>query len=161
MNSEVKPAEQSQIVAVKISEFSEKITQSLVATESKTGAVRFAPMSRKSFALTAAGANLKGKALKRAHYAYLDKCASEANGVIAASLASGQSKVVGFTANAKGTGATVRLETAEHFGRHNPGESKRTPKAEVSESDALAVIAKAQGVSVEDVKAALSLAVAK
>jgi len=159
--SENNSQSQSQIVAVNIGEFSEKISQSLTCTESKSGALRFAPMSRKSFALTADGANLKGKALKRAHFAYLDKCANELNGVVAASIASGKSKVVGFTANAKGNGGNVRLETAEHFNRHDVGPSKRQLKLGLTEADALALIAKAQGISVDEVKAALELAAAK
>lgn len=148
----------SQIVAVNIGEFSEKISQSLTCSESKSGALRFAPMTRKSFALTAAGANLKGRALKVAHKAYRDKFASEAAGVVTASIASGKSIITSIGVNAKGTGGQIRVETAEHYARHDVEPSKRTPKATLTESDALAMIAKSKGMTVADLTAALELA---
>ena len=153
--------QKTEIVAVGLTDFATKVSQSLVSHESKSGSIRMVPMTRKAFAETAAAANLKGQALKRAHWTYIQACTNELNGIIAQSIASGKSKVVGFTQNAKGTAGTVRLETAEHFSRHEV----EPAKVEMTQDDALAMIAKARGITVETLKetlkAALELAAAK
>lgn len=166
MNDNGNQSSQSNASApVAIGNFAESISQAITCTESAAGAMRFSPMSRKSFALTKLGADkdgkpLVGKALKRAHWAYLDECANEAQAAVAASIASGKSRVVGFTVNAKGTGGTVRLETAEHFARHEVGESTKQAPA-ITEDKALAYIAKVKGITVAELQAALELTAAQ
>lgn len=140
--------------SVALADFATKVSQSMVATTNKAGSTRMAPMTRKAFSDTKLAVGLKGQALKRAHWTYIQACTNELNGIIAQSIASGKSKVVGFTQNAKGTAGTVRLETAEHFNRHEV-EAK---KVEMTQDDALALIAKAQNISVETLKLALAAA---
>lgn len=142
-----------------ITAFDAAVSQSIVAKDLKSGATAFRPMTRKSFALTKDGAGLKGQALKRAHKDYLDKVASEAGGEVAKAIAEGKLKVVGWNVNAKQTAGSVKFETAEHFARHGAKGEARAPK--MTEEKALEFLAKAQGVSVDDLKTALSLAAAK
>lgn len=151
---------QSAVVA-----FDAKVSQAIVAKDLSSGAQSFRYMQRKAFALTkyaqdADGNPLKGNALKRAHYAYLDKCASEASGEVAKAIGSGQLRVTGWNVNAKGNGGSIKWETKEHFARHNAKASE--PKApKMTEDKVLEFIAKAKGVSVEDIRAALTLALTK
>ena len=148
--------EKNQIVAFN----PEACELSLIAKELKSGATTYQPMKRKAFALTAAAVGLKGRALKRAHWDYMQKCAVSIAKDQAAKLAAGEIVPVRARVSKDGQTADVRYETADHFNRHAVEESKRAPK-QMTEDDALAMIAKARGITVEDLKASLELASAK
>ena len=151
---------QSAVVA-----FDAKVSQAIVAKDLSSGAQSFRFMQRKAFALTKHaldenGNPLKGNALKRAHYAYLDKCASESGGEVVKQISTGQLRVTGWNVNANGNAGSIRVETAQHFARHQVKATE--PKApKLTEDKVLEFIAKSKGVSVEDIRAALTLALTK
>lgn len=129
----------------------ESVENRLVARESKSGATSWKPMKRTEFALTENGAGLKGQALKRAHNIYLQNCAVQMNSAVTSEIAAGRVIVTGVTQNAKGTGGTMKFETADHFARH---EVKQVSKR-LTETDALELLAKKYGVDIAALVASL------
>lgn len=129
----------------------ESVENRLVARESKSGATSWKPMNRKDFAATAEGLDLKGNALKRAHRIYLQNCAVQLNSSVSSEIAAGRIIVTGVSSNAKGTGGTVKWETADHFARH---EVKQVAKR-LTETDALELLAKKYGVDIAALVASL------
>lgn len=129
----------------------ESVGNCLVAREGKTGSTAWKPMNRKAFALTAEGQNLKGRALKSAHWQYLQRTASELNSAVSSEIAAGRIVVTAVSSNAKGTGGTVKFETANHFARHEVG----TVAKRLTETDALELIAKKYGVDIAAIVAQL------
>jgi hypothetical protein len=134
---------------------------SLIAKDLKSGGCSYTPMGRKAFALTSLaivdGKPLVGRALKVAHWNYLQKCAVSLAKAQAASLAAGEIVPVRASVSKDGQTATVRYETAAKFSRHEV--ETKAPK--MTEDDALELLAKSKGISVDDLKAALTLATAK
>lgn len=124
------------------------VSSSLACRDSESGAQAWKPLSRKSFALTAAGCNLKGRALKKAHWAYLQQAAMELNSGIAKEIAAGRIVLTGASQNAKGHGGSLKWETAERFSRHQPAAAKRV--------DPFEALAEKLGVTVDALKAKLA-----
>lgn len=129
----------------------ESVENRLVARESKSGATSWKPMKRTEFALTEKGNGLKGQELKRAHKIYLQTCAVQMNSAVTSEIAAGRVIVTGVTQNAKGTGGTMKFETADHFARH---EVKQVAKR-LTETDALELLAKKYGVDIAALVASL------
>lgn len=129
----------------------ESVENRLVARETKTGATSWKPMTRKAFALTEEGCQLKGAALKRAHWNYLQNCATQLNSSVSSEIAAGRIIVTGVSSNSKGTGGTVKWETADHFARN---EVKQVAKR-LTETDALELLAKKYGVDIAAIVANL------
>lgn len=124
------------------------VSSALVCSDSKTGAQAWKPLSRKAFALTAAGCNLKGRELKKAHWAYLEQASAELGAAVTHEIAAGRIRITGANANAKGHGGALKWETAERFARHEPAASKK--------EDPYALLAAKLGISVEALKAKVS-----
>lgn len=129
----------------------ENVNSNLIARDSKTGATSWKPMSKKSFALTAEGCNLKGRALKKAHWAYLQRAASEMNSSLTAEIAAGRIMVTAVSVNKNRTAGSVKWETADHFVRHEV----ETVSKRLTESDALEMLSKKHGVDIAALIASL------
>lgn len=130
----------------------ENVNSNLVARDSKTGATSWKPMSKKSFALTAEGCNLKGRALKKAHWDYLQRSASEMNSALTAEIAAGRIMVTAVSTNKNRTAGAVKWETTNHFLRHEVG----TVAKRLTETDALELLAKKYGVDIAAIVANLN-----
>jgi hypothetical protein len=129
----------------------DSVNSNLVARESKTGATTWKAMSRKSFSLTLEAQGLKGRALKKAHWQYLQRTSSELNSAVSSEIAAGRIFVTSVSANSKGTGGTVKFETADHFARHEVGEIAK----KLNETDALKMLSEKYGVDVAALVASL------
>lgn len=129
----------------------ENVSSSLVARDSKTGATSWKPMSKKSFALTAEGEGLKGRALKKAHWAYLQRAASEMNSALTSEIVAGRIMVTAVSVNKNRTAGSVKWETADHFVRHEVA----TVAKRLTESDALEMLSKKHGVDIAALIASL------
>lgn len=125
----------------------ENVSCALVARDTKTGATSWKPMSKKSFALTAEGCNLKGRALKKAHWDYLQLFASEMNSSLTAEIAAGRIMVTAVSTNKDRTKGAVKWETTNHFLRHEVG----TVAKRLTETDALEILAKKYDVDVNTI----------
>jgi hypothetical protein len=124
------------------------VSSALACNETKTGAQSWKPMSRKSFALTAAAVGLKNRALKRAYWEYVQQSASQLGAAVAHEVAAGRLVITGASLNAKGHGGALKWETAERFARHEPA----APKKE----DPYALLAAKLGITVDALKAKVS-----
>lgn len=124
------------------------VSSALVCRDSESGAQAWKPLSRKSFALTAAGCNLKGRELKKAHWAYLQQAAMELNSGIAKEIAAGRIVLTGASQNAKGHGGSLKWESAKRFSRHEPAAPKRV--------DPYEALAEKLGITVDELKAKVS-----
>lgn len=129
----------------------ENVDCSLVARDTKTGATSWKPMSKKSFALTAEGCNLKGRALKKAHWDYLQHFASQMNSSLTAEIAAGRIMVTAASMNKDRTKGSVKWETTNHFLRHEVG----TVAKRLTETDALELLTKKYGVDISAIVANL------
>lgn len=142
--------------------FDAKVSNTLIAKDLSSGGVSFKPIGRKAFALTALaivdGKPLTGRALKVAHWKYLNECATQAAGAVAEQLAKGTLKVTGWSVNKDQSAGAIKYETAEHFSRHEVEE--KAPK-QLTEAEVLEMVAKSKGITVEELNAALELATAK
>lgn len=121
----------------------ESVNSSLVCKESKTGAMSWKPISRKAFSETMEAQGLKGRALKKAHWEYLQRASGELNTGVSSEIVSGRVLITGITANAKGTSGTFKWEKADHFARHEVTE-KIVKK--MTEGDALKLLEAKYGV---------------
>lgn len=124
------------------------VSSALVCRDSVSGAQAWKPLSRKSFALTAAGCNLKGRALKKAHWAYLQQTAVEFGAGVTREIAAGRMVLTGASLNAKGHGGSLKWETSERFSRHEPAAPKRV--------DPFDALAEKLGITVDALKAKLT-----
>lgn len=143
--------------------FDSAVSNQLIAKDLKSGGHSFAAMGRKAFALTALaivdGKPLKGRALKKAHKAYCHKTGLEIGGEAGKSFTTGKLIPVSFKTNAEEDTVFIKAVTQARFdAMHKVPESK---VQEVTEQDALAMLAKSKGMSVADLVAALELATAK
>lgn len=130
----------------------ESVNSSLVCRENKSGALSWKPMGRKAFSESNAGIGLKGRALKKAHWDYLQRASSELNAALSSEIVAGRIMVTSVAANAKGTGGTVRFETSDHFTRHEATE--KVAKA-MTEADAFKLIQAKYGVDMSAIIANL------
>ena len=96
----------------------ESVNSSLVCRDSKTGNHSWRALNRKAFSELAENEGLKGRALKKAHWDYLQRTSSELGAAAASKIASQEIVITGVSSNAKGTGGTLKFETADHFARH-------------------------------------------
>lgn len=144
-------SQQSSIVA-----FDAKVSVALMAKDLKSGGTSFKPMNRLQFKQSALGANLKGQALKRAHKAYCNKAGLEIGGSAGKAFTTGDLIPVSFRTNAEENEVTIKAVTRERFDATHKAKVATTP--EITQDDALALIAKAQGISVETLKLALAAA---
>jgi len=124
------------------------VSSALVCTDAKSGAQNWKPMSRKSFALTAAAVGLKNRALKRAYWEYVQQSASQLGAAVAHEVAAGRLVITGASLNAKGHGGALKWETAERFSRHQPAAPKRV--------DPYEALAEKLGITVDALKAKVS-----
>jgi hypothetical protein len=129
----------------------ENVNSSLVARESKNGSASWSPMSRKSFSLTTEGNGLKGAALKRAHWNYLQRASCEMNSAVAQGLVEGKIFITRVGSDSKGNGGTLKWETAQRFARREVGEIAK----KLNETDALKLISEKYGVDVAALVASL------
>lgn len=130
------------------------VSNALVARESANGATSWKPCTRKSFALTAAaigedGTPLKGRALKKAYWNYVQTTARDLGAAFAHEVVAGRVIATGFSRNAGGTGGALKWETAARFNRHAPGADKPA-------RDPFAALANQLGITVEALKAKLA-----
>lgn len=151
VNTNTQNQDQNQIQSV-----SAKKELGLIVSNMKSGGQVHRTMNRKAFALTSEGAGLKGKALKKAHYNYLARCAKVESTATAALIADGKIKIVGHTCNKARSGGTLRWVDADAFEAKDPGEAKRT--STISEDEALKALASVKGITVDELVAALELA---
>lgn len=124
------------------------VSSALACNESKSGAQSWKPMSRKSFALTAAAVGLKNRALKRAYWEYVQQSASQLGAAVAHEVAAGRLVITGASLNAKGHGGALKWETAERFARHEPAAPKRV--------DPFEALAEKLGITADALKAKLA-----
>ena len=129
------------------------VSSSLACRDGKSGAQSWKPMSRKSFALTAAaigpdGVALKNRALKRAYWEYVQQSASQLGAAVAHEVAAGRLVITGASVNAKGHGGALKWETAERFSRHEPAAPKK--------ADPFVALADKLGITVDALKAKLT-----
>ena len=142
---------QSAVVA-----FDAKVSQSLIAKDLASGATTFKPMSRVQY--KACHPELTGQALKRAHKTYCEACGTEAGGEIAKSITTQAIVPTGWTVNKAGDGGSIRFVTKARFDKmHTVKEAKPT----ITENSALEYIAKAKGITVAELQAALELTAAQ
>jgi hypothetical protein len=124
------------------------VSSALVCTDAKSGAQAWRPMSKKSFALTAQGAGLKNRALKRAYWQYVQQASAEMGAAVTAAVASGKVVITGASVGKKGDRGSVKWESADRFARHEPAAPKK-----VCEFTALA---DKLGITVEALRAKLT-----
>jgi hypothetical protein len=139
--------------------FDAKVSVALMAKDLKSGGHSFAPMNRLQFKNSALGAGLKGQALKRAHKAYCNKAGLEIGGEAGKAFTTGALIPVSFKTNSDEDTVYIKAVTPARFDATH--KAKAATKPELTQDDAFAMIAKAQGISVDDLKAALTLAAAK
>ncbi len=124
------------------------VNSALVCIDAKTGAQAWRPMSKKSFALTAQGASLKNRALKRAYWQYVQQQASaEMGAAVTAAVASGKVVITGASVGKKGDRGSVKWESTDRFARHEPAAPKRVCE--------FAALADKLGIPVEALRAKL------
>jgi hypothetical protein len=123
------------------------VSTALVCADTKSGAQAWKPMSKKSFALTAAGAGLKNRPLKKAYWHYVQQASAEMGAAVTAAVASGKVVITRAGVSKKGDRGSLGWESADRFARHEPAAPKK-----VCEFQALA---DKLGVSVETLRAKL------
>ena len=124
------------------------VSTALVCADNKSGAQSWKPLSKKSFALTAEGAGLKNRALKRAYWQYVQQASAEMGAAVTAAVASGKVVITRAAVGKKGDRGSLGWESADRFARHEPAAPKR-----VCEFTALA---DKLGITVEQLKAKLT-----
>jgi hypothetical protein len=101
------------------------VHSALALTAAKSGAQAWRPMSKKSFALTAAGAGLKNRALKRAYWQYVQQSSAEMGAAVTAAVASGKVVITRTSVGKNGDRGSLGWESADRFARHEPAAPKR------------------------------------
>lgn len=130
----------------------ESVNASLVCKETKSGAMSWKPISRKAFSETSEAQGLKGRALKKAHWDYLQRASGELNAAVSSEIASGRIVITGVSSNAKGNGGSVKFELADHFARH---EATEKVAKKMTETDAFKLLEAKYGVDMSAIIAQL------